>query len=124
MGIMSLGRLSHESRAFFVTHLVGALSACSHQKSPESSSLASMRRQVEDALSVILPFFIQVAPSDAQACGSCETLLQTCQQAGWTIARLVDEQQSPELKRVADLSRVCLQALLFCPLQTLPFFGH
>ncbi|KAH9026561.1 hypothetical protein EDB84DRAFT_1579770 [Lactarius hengduanensis] len=57
MGKMTLGRLSHESRAFFVARLAGALSACSHQKSPESSSLVSMRRQVVDALSVILPFF-------------------------------------------------------------------
>ncbi|KAH9017318.1 hypothetical protein EDB85DRAFT_1874480, partial [Lactarius pseudohatsudake] len=99
MGKMTLGRLSHESRAFFVARLAGALSACSHQKSPESSSLVSMRRQVVDALSVILPvrpavttgplfahlansFFIQVAPSDAQAWGSCEILLHTCQQVG------------------------------------------
>ncbi|KAF8269291.1 apoptosis inhibitory protein 5-domain-containing protein [Lactarius quietus] len=82
MGKMTLGRLSSESRAFFIAHLAGALAACSHQKSPESSELASMRRQVVDALSVILPFFIQVAPSDAQAWGSCEILLQTCQQVG------------------------------------------
>ncbi len=103
MGKMTLGRLSKESRAFFIAHLAGALAACSHQKSPESSELASMRRQVVDALSVILPvrsaatlgppspahpqlfckqFFIQVAPSDAQAWGSCEILLQTCQQVG------------------------------------------
>ncbi|KAH9053365.1 apoptosis inhibitory protein 5-domain-containing protein [Lactarius vividus] len=83
MGKMTLGRLSQDSRAFFVARLAGALAACSHQKSPESSELASMRRQVVDALSVILPqFFIQVAPSDAQAWGSCEILLQTCQQVG------------------------------------------
>ncbi|KAH9017322.1 hypothetical protein EDB85DRAFT_2155272 [Lactarius pseudohatsudake] len=55
MGKMTLGRLSHEFRAFFVARPAGALSACSHQKSPESSSLVSMRRQVVDALSVILP---------------------------------------------------------------------
>ena len=100
MGKMTLGRLSKESRAFFIAQLAGALAACSRQKSPESSELASMRRQVVDALSVILPvgpcaattvplpltfsmqFFIQVAPSDAQAWGSCEILLQTCQQVG------------------------------------------
>ncbi|KAI9437538.1 apoptosis inhibitory protein 5-domain-containing protein [Lactarius indigo] len=139
MGKMTLGRLSQDSRAFFVARLAGALAACSHQKSPESSELASMRRQVVDALSVILPFFIQVAPSDAQAWGSCEILLQTCQQrkeqqTNWTvpaplhsvlteISRLADEQQSPESKRVAGLSRVCLQALFCpCPLQPIPFF--
>jgi hypothetical protein len=100
MGKMTLGRLSRESRAFFIASLAGALAACSRQKSPETSELASMRRQVVDALSVILPvrpstslhklcrsplctqFFIQVAPSDAQAWGSCEILLQTCQQVG------------------------------------------
>ncbi|KAH8995243.1 apoptosis inhibitory protein 5-domain-containing protein [Lactarius hatsudake] len=82
MGKMTLGRLSQDSRAFFVARLAGALAACDRQKSPESSELASMRRQVVDALSVILPFFIQVAPSDAQAWGSCEILLQTCQQVG------------------------------------------
>ncbi|KAH9026698.1 hypothetical protein EDB83DRAFT_2230315, partial [Lactarius deliciosus] len=99
MGKMMLGRLSQDSRAFFVAHLAGALAACDRQKSPESSELASMRRQVVDALNVILPvrtavitvpslahlpkqFFIQVAPSDVQAWGSCEILLQTCQQVG------------------------------------------
>jgi hypothetical protein len=55
MGKMTLGRLSRESRAFFIASLAGALAACSSQKSPESSELASMRRQVVDALSVILP---------------------------------------------------------------------
>ena len=55
MGKMTLGRLSKESRAFFIAQLAGALAACSRQKSPESSELASMRRQVVDALSVILP---------------------------------------------------------------------
>lgn len=132
MGKMTLGRLSKESRAFFIAHLAGALAACSREKSPESSELASMRRQVVDALSVILPFFIQVAPSDAQAWGSCELLLQTCQQrkeqqTNWTvpaplhsvlteISRLADEQQSPESERVADLSR----ALTRPPTQTHP----
>ena len=103
MGKLTLGRLDRESRAFFIASLAGALAACSRQKSPESSELASMRRQVVDALSVILPvrlfisvslcllphllfartqFFIQVAPSDAQAWVSCEILLQTCQQVG------------------------------------------
>jgi hypothetical protein len=55
MGKLTLGRLSRESRAFFIAQLAAALAACSHQKSPESSELASMRRQVVDALSVILP---------------------------------------------------------------------
>jgi hypothetical protein len=55
MGKMTLGRLSRESRAFFIAHLADALAACSRQKSPESSELAAMRRQVVDALSVILP---------------------------------------------------------------------
>jgi hypothetical protein len=61
MGKMTLGRLSRESRAFFIAQLAGALAACGHQKSPESSELVSMRRQVVDALSVILP----VRPSAA-----------------------------------------------------------
>ena len=52
---MTLGRLERESRAFFFARLAGALAACSHQKSPESADLASMRRQVVDALIVILP---------------------------------------------------------------------
>jgi len=80
-----------------------------------------MRRQVVDALTIILPFFIQIAPSDAQAWRSCETLLQTCQQRKeqqmkWNfppplhavlveIARLADEKRTPESKRVGDLSR-------------------
>ncbi|KAI9437546.1 hypothetical protein H4582DRAFT_282052 [Lactarius indigo] len=56
MGKMTLRRLSQESRAFFVARLAGALAACSHQKSPESSELALMRRQVVDALSVSFLF--------------------------------------------------------------------
>jgi hypothetical protein len=100
MGKMTLGRLSEGARLFFIVHLAQALSACEHQPSPESGELASMRRQIVDALTIILPvriltsrrlclqflfrkqFFIQVVPSDAQAWKSCETLLQTCQQVG------------------------------------------
>jgi hypothetical protein len=102
MGKMTLGRLSEDARLFFIVHLAQALAACSHQKSPEFAELASMRRQVVDALTVILPvrgsehtvplatshfifatqFFIQIASPDAQAWRSCETLLQTCQQVG------------------------------------------
>ncbi|KAH9024749.1 hypothetical protein EDB85DRAFT_1986413 [Lactarius pseudohatsudake] len=78
MGKMTLGRLLQDSCTFFIARLAGALAACSHRKSPESSELASMRRQVVDVLTIILPFFIQVAPSDAQAWGSCEILLHTC----------------------------------------------
>ncbi|KAH9024847.1 hypothetical protein EDB84DRAFT_1615141 [Lactarius hengduanensis] len=118
---MTLGRLPQDSRAFFIARLASALAACSHRKSPESSELVSMRRQVVDALTIIPPFFIQVAPSDAQAWGSGEILLHTCQQrkeqqTNWTIpvplvsvlseiSHLADEQESPESKRVADLSR-------------------
>ncbi|KAN0138268.1 Apoptosis inhibitory protein 5 (API5) domain containing protein [Lactarius tabidus] len=134
MGKMTLGRLSRESRAFFIASLAGALAACSSQKSPESSELASMRRQVVDALSVILPFIIQVAPSDAQAWGSCEILLQTCQQrkeqqANWAvptplhtllteIARLADIQGCPESKRAADLSRALTRPPMHAQQQT------
>jgi hypothetical protein len=102
MGKMTLGRLSDDARLFFIIHLAHALSACGLQPSPESGQLASMRRQVVEALTIILPvripklcrlcvfffilfcnqFFIQVAPSDAQAWRSCETLLQLCQQVG------------------------------------------
>ncbi|KAI0275618.1 apoptosis inhibitory protein 5-domain-containing protein [Russula aff. rugulosa BPL654] len=82
MGKMTLGRLSDDARLFFIIHLAHALSACSYQPSPESGELASMRRQVVEALTIILPFFIQVAPSDALAWRSCETLLQLCQQVG------------------------------------------
>ncbi|KAH9020863.1 hypothetical protein EDB85DRAFT_507758 [Lactarius pseudohatsudake] len=98
MGKMTLGRLPQDPCMFFITRLAGALAACSHRKSPESSELASMRRQVVDVLTIILPvrlsrllrptpltpkqFFVQVAPSDAQAWGSCEILLHTCQQVG------------------------------------------
>ncbi|KAH9026572.1 hypothetical protein EDB84DRAFT_1401310 [Lactarius hengduanensis] len=67
MGKMTLGRLSHEFRAFFVARPAGALSACSHQKSPESSSLVSMRRQVVDALSVILPVRLTVTTGSSLA---------------------------------------------------------
>ncbi|KAH9983213.1 hypothetical protein BJV74DRAFT_851530 [Russula compacta] len=80
--------------------------------SPEPGELTSMRRQVVDALTVILPFFLQIAPSDAQALRSCETLLQTCQQIAplysvlVEIVHLADEKQIPESKRVGDLSRV------------------
>jgi hypothetical protein len=100
MGKMTLGRLSDNARLFFIIYLAHALSACGHQPSPESGELASMRRQVVEALTIILPvriptlcrllslilfswqFFIQIAPSDAQAWRSCETLLQLCQQVG------------------------------------------
>ncbi|KAH9957988.1 apoptosis inhibitory protein 5-domain-containing protein [Russula compacta] len=121
IGKMTLGRLSENARLFFIVHLAHALSACGHQPSPESGELASMRRQVVDALTIILPFFLQIAPSDAQAWRSCETLLQTCQQrkeqqTKWNvpaplysvlveIAHLADEKQIPESKRVGDLSR-------------------
>lgn len=114
MGKLTLGRLSEDARSFFVVHLARALrvAACGI----ESGELASMRRQVADALTIILPvrefslppftppffssdlffffccfakkqFFVQSAPSDAQAWISCETLLQTCQQVGgpWTL---------------------------------------
>ncbi|KAH9991813.1 apoptosis inhibitory protein 5-domain-containing protein [Russula vinacea] len=82
MGKMTLGRLSENARLFFIVYLAQALSACSYLPGPESGELASMRRQVVEALTIILPFFVQVAPSDAQAWRSCETLLQTCQQVG------------------------------------------
>ena len=72
MGKLTLGRLDRESRAFFIASLAGALAACSRQKSPESSELASMRRQVVDALSVILPvrlfICVTVPPSSPFAC--------------------------------------------------------
>ena len=76
-GKMTLGRLARESCAFFIASLAGALAACSRQKRPESSELASICRQVVDALSVILPcvfpFCVTVrsspfVASDAQAC--------------------------------------------------------
>jgi hypothetical protein len=54
MGKMTLGRLSDDARSFFIIHLAHALSACGHQPSPESGELASMRRQVVDALAIIL----------------------------------------------------------------------
>lgn len=55
MGKMTLGRLSQAARLFFIVHLARALDACGHQTNPESAELASMRRQVVDALTVILP---------------------------------------------------------------------
>jgi hypothetical protein len=55
MGKMTLGRLSDSARLFFVIHLAHALSACGHQPSPESGELVSMRRQVVEALTIILP---------------------------------------------------------------------
>ncbi len=110
MGKMTLGRLSEGARLFFVVHLARALSACGRRplspdglEGPESGELASMRRQVVDALTIVLPvrgvfhaplfshfiflffgeqFFIQIAPSDVQAWMACETLLQTCLQVG------------------------------------------
>ena len=108
MGKMTLGRLSETARLFFIVHLARALSACGlRPPNPDSSEfgeLAAMRRQVVDALAIILrvrvshplnffflntckQFFVQLAPSDAQAWSSCETLLQTCQQVGgpWTL---------------------------------------
>ena len=114
MGKMTLGRLSEAARLFFVVHLARVLSACAlRPPSPDSSEfgeLASMRRQVVDALTIVLyvrvshtllhtsfksflffhtceQFFVQLAPSEAQAWISCETLLQTCQQVGgpWTL---------------------------------------
>ena len=55
IGKMTLGRLSENARLFFIVFLAHALSACGHQPSPESGELASMRRQVVDALTIILP---------------------------------------------------------------------
>ena len=59
MGKMTLGRLSEDARLFFVVHLARALSACGlrppSSDSSESGELASMRRQVVDALTIILP---------------------------------------------------------------------
>jgi hypothetical protein len=55
MGKMTLGRLSDNARLFFIIHLAHALSACGHQPGPESGELASMRRQVVEALTIILP---------------------------------------------------------------------
>ena len=58
MGKMTLGRLSEAARLFFVVHLARALSACAlRPPSPDSSEageLASMRRQVVDALTIVL----------------------------------------------------------------------
>ena len=55
MGKMTLGRLSENARLFFIVYLAQALSACSYLPGPESGELASMRRQVVDALTIILP---------------------------------------------------------------------
>jgi hypothetical protein len=60
MGKMTLGRLSENARLFFIVYLAQALSACSHLPSPESGELASMRRQVVDALTIILPVRILI----------------------------------------------------------------
>ena len=58
MGKMTLGRLSESARLFFVVHLARALSACALRPpspdSSESGELAAMRRQVVDALTIIL----------------------------------------------------------------------
>jgi hypothetical protein len=62
MGKMTLGRLSESARLFFIVHLAQALAACDHQPSPESAELASMRRQVVDALTIILPVRIPTSP--------------------------------------------------------------
>jgi hypothetical protein len=55
VGKMTLGRPSENARLFFVVHLAQALAACGHQPSLESGELASMRQQVVDALTIILP---------------------------------------------------------------------
>ncbi|KAH9954046.1 hypothetical protein BGW80DRAFT_1511960 [Lactifluus volemus] len=55
-----------------------------HQKSRESAELASMQRQVVDALTVTLPTFVRIAASDAQVWRLCEIFLRTYQQ-GWTV---------------------------------------
>ena len=58
MGKMTLGRLSESARLFFIVHLARALSACALRPpspdSSESGELAAMRRQVVDALTIIL----------------------------------------------------------------------
>ena len=58
MGKMTLGRLSEDARLFFIVHLARALVACGSRPpsldSSESGELASMRRQVVDALTIIL----------------------------------------------------------------------
>jgi hypothetical protein len=59
MGKMTLGRLSDDARLFFIIHLAHALSACGHQP-PESGELALMRRQVVEALTIILPVRIPI----------------------------------------------------------------
>ena len=65
MGKMTLGRLSDDARLFFIIHLAHALSACGHQPSPESGELTSMRRQVVEALTIILPVRIPYDVPDA-----------------------------------------------------------
>ncbi|KAH8997053.1 hypothetical protein EDB83DRAFT_2534313 [Lactarius deliciosus] len=97
---MTLGRLPQDSRAFFVARLAGALAPRGHRKSPGSSKLASMGRQLVDALTIIPPLFIQVTPSDVQAWGSSPLVSVLSQ-----ISHLADERESPESKWVADLSR-------------------
>jgi hypothetical protein len=58
MGKMTLGRLSETASLFFIVHLPRALSACGLRPpspdSSESGELAAMRRQVVDALTIIL----------------------------------------------------------------------
>ena len=179
MGKMTLGRLSEAARLFFVVHLARALSACAlRPPSPDSSEageLASMRRQVVDALTIVLrvrvshtflhtSFFFDLravfCPISAVGGASMDLVRNAVanvsagwwavdlagkltdvifffffvafdsfllsplvldqrkeQQTNWNvppplhavlveIARLADEKQTPESKRVADLSRV------------------
>ncbi len=61
MGKMTLRRLSNELRTFYIAQLASTLATCSHQKSPEFAELISLRWQVIDALSVILPVHPSVA---------------------------------------------------------------
>ncbi|KAI0267058.1 apoptosis inhibitory protein 5-domain-containing protein [Gloeopeniophorella convolvens] len=135
MGKLTLQRLSTGSRLFFLVQLADALAACDRRESLEPDELDSMRKQVVDALSVLLPFFVQIDPSDVRAWRSCEILLRACQQRkeqdNWSvpgplqpvlvdISRLAAEQQNPDLEQVEELSRSLIHHGLLHPLPAKP----
>ncbi|THH14906.1 hypothetical protein EW146_g5494 [Bondarzewia mesenterica] len=90
---MTWQRFSESSQLFVVIHLAEALASCSSNANrltaAEAESLKSLRRQIVDGSSILLPVFVQAKDLDARALKACETLLLACKQrkaeSGWSV---------------------------------------
>ncbi|TCD61380.1 hypothetical protein EIP91_008534 [Steccherinum ochraceum] len=84
---MTLVRLSDDAKAFVLSQVSHALLAC--EKTYTSDELNSVRKQVVDACSVLLPCFLDIKSPDMRPWRSCSALVQTCKrrkdELGWTV---------------------------------------